>query len=366
MAQPNPNPRAGLDLHDANQANLPAQHNMADAMANFANQFLATIPAMGTALAGNAALTDQERTDIMAPFNATARAAQRIRDSALVTADRNKSEEEVPIASSLPTLGNTIAIPDLRNLKLTTFTGDTGKEGRQAVDCIQWLDRVLRVASTHTLTEITVIHLIEMHTGGSAAQTMYNSVRENLSLTGVIRALEIRFADLMQPDQARQLVNSLARTPGETLGQLSDRIRRLAFMATRLDQADVKLDNEITLATVNFLRCLPPRVKDDVENLTKNRRIGGLKPLDYSSLLAVSEQYERRKSGRQSQGIHFLGRDDGLETTSAITTQDIPDNITEMVQVLQQMGFGPKKPDQKDQQRPRDRDHSNGRRYEGR
>jgi hypothetical protein len=118
-------------------------------------------------------------------------------------------------------------------------------------------------------------------------------------LEELIRALEIRYAGLQHPESARIAVNVTTRGKDEngkeeTLGHLSDRIRQLCFMATRLTQdRDEQLKQEEELCKSNFLRCLPVSIRNKIGTTIETRRMGGFPEYGYPILTSECEKIEK-------------------------------------------------------------------------
>ena len=299
------------------------------ALSTFANQMLRTLPNLEAVVA---ALPDDRmdagaKAAAVAQFGDFTRVATVIRHEAYQADLRVQQESVTPIVSSVQLDGAVPNMPDLRTYKIPEFSGLEGDK----TNCINWLSRLLRLARAENLTQESVKDLLERHSAGPASNMITEAIRLDTPLVTLIRSLEVRFASLSHPAQARETCNGLKRGPGETIGTLADRIKRHAFMACRLDKTN-RTENENALARDNFLRCLMPAVRSAIQTTISTRALAGLPDMTLTDLIAEGEKIEvnqrvfERNGATASVAFH-VAEDETPAVRDGIPREDILEAI---------------------------------------
>ena len=154
----------------------------------------------------------------------------------------------------------------------------------------------MRLGEEKRLSPPIILKLLERHTLGSAGQVVSDTLRADGSLTDCVRALEVRYASLQHPDSARVAIGNVRRDDDEAMGDLSDRIKKLAFMSTRLVRPrPEQMKQEMELASLNLLRCLTSAIRTEMSDRIRERRMMGIPDYTYAALTAELEDLESRK-----------------------------------------------------------------------
>ena len=299
-----PNPTGGSQTHGPNAA-----------MCAFANEMLRALPTWNRVVRNlpDAQMNAAERDLAMAQFTDFTRVATVLRHDAYQSDQRVQNEAITPIVTRVKLDGTVNAMPDLRQYKMPDFTGVVG----ETTVCLNWLSRLMRMAEEENLTQAAARKLLERHSTGKASDLITEAIRLDTPLITLIRTLEVRFASLSHPDQARETCNNLTRNKGETIGELAARIHRHAFMACRLDK-HTRAENEQALSRDNFLRCLYPDVRSTLQQTISTRAFSGLPSMTLTDLIAEAEKIEvnqkafrRNGNGASASAVAFhVAQDD--------------------------------------------------------
>jgi hypothetical protein len=293
MAQP----AVALNLFRDAIAEVDDQSTPQACMAAIANQLVGLTPAIAEIVQAipNEVMNQDAKNVIINRLNDRVNNAILIRDRAIAQENRAFHEHVIPLISEIPIANppNMVhEVPEARLYKLLDFGGDDDDK----ITALAWLSRLLRLGEMRHLSHDAILGLLERHTTGSAAQVVSESNRARLGLTECVRALEVRYADLQHPDSARIAVNAMDRTDKESIGQLADRIKRLAFMATRLTlDRDEQMRQEEDLASTNLIRCLRPVIRKAITDKISSRRVAGTIEYTYPALTAQCEDLEKRE-----------------------------------------------------------------------
>ena len=290
------------------QESVAALANQVTQMGNLIGKLIAKVP--------DGDLTVPEKTLMNVEVNVMTAQASQIRtagDDAIV---QYKLENEVPIVTRIPPVQLPAAdggeapddLPELKSYKLEDFKGETGK-----TDCLTWLSKLMEVAETKKLTPKQIKQLIVRHSGGAVSQVLDALKRSNAQLEEVVRTLEVNYAGLQSTEAARAKVDSATRKPDETILVFGQRVRMLAFMASRLSTEAVKQELELTKSAVT--RCLTVSVKATLNERIKARRLQGAPEMQLMSYLSAIEDIEEMRRIRKSARGLVAGVQDSEESS---------------------------------------------------
>ena len=186
---------------------------------------------------------------------------------------REQATRELIPLTRIPAPGAINAIGGIRLHNIPSFCGNSS----DSIDCVSWLDRVMTLAESHTLTAAATINLLLQASAGPAADFIRQMRDSNKTLNQIIQNLELRYGELCTPDEAQIRCNMLTRKEKENISDFIDRVRRLARMATRAianaDERNAALDK---LVQGNIKRVLPRSVKQALDERILNRNRMGL------------------------------------------------------------------------------------------
>lgn len=249
--------------------------------------------------------------DALQMFGERAGRAERVVQAAKT---RTGFQMNVPLMTELPNFvnHNVDVIPAQRDMpKVERFTGSE-KAHKLSSDCRVFLEAVMEVSLQHHLTENATKRLMKMLSGGNAAVMIGDMIRRHSPLEEIVRQMEVMYAGLKDPDSAQRECQGIVRIPGETLPALGERIKHLAFMASRLKPEPMQA-GEI-LGKDTFLNCLIPSVRMEMKNRDRQRLLSGFAQFSFNELMEDSRQAEQERQFARE----IYRSKGGITTTPAI------------------------------------------------
>ena len=144
-----------------------------------------------------------------------------------------------------------------RNFSIPVFPDDKYKSDTKtqtAEAAKTFLSRVIEQAKRYNppLSHDRTIELLARYTRSDANAAIRGILRRpGRTLEDVVRALELRFLNLVEPLEARAQLHAINRSPGEALDALRDRILDRSQMACRsLTPIDLKFQEEEKLTNM--------------------------------------------------------------------------------------------------------------------
>ena len=305
MAAPVPVP----DLHDARQ--VMAGMNQQEGVAALCNTFLALGPALApliealpdvAAAQGIPAYGRVQKDALRTALAQIGTQVETVRTAADVAHQTSKGERLPPIMTTMPPApaagAAPVPMPNFREYKIPEFSGSDEEKG---ISCLDWLTRVVEQAETSALTYLQTIQLMRRHSSGPAAKVIETAHRTHDNLEETIRNLEIRFAGLKAPEEARDMVNVMTRNADEPIAVFATRVRHMAFMATRA--LDNSVEKELELTKTNVMRCLRGHTKFTLQEREKTRKLQGETEFTISAFVAAIEDLETRSYAAKKQKV---------------------------------------------------------------
>ena len=326
MAAPNPAVAADHFVEDDVVGVNATPNELVAAMANLICGVVPSVVEILHAIPDNV-MDVGARNVIVAVLNQRSAQAHLIREHAVAHEARASHEHVIPLITALPDIPvaqQVNNVPEARTYRLQDFGGNKDDK----ISCLNWLARIMHLATQQNLSHAATLSLLERHTMGSAAQVVSDSIRAGGSLEECVRTLEVRYAGLQHPESARVSVNAIKREDNEKVGELADRIKQLAFMATRLTRPhDEQMMKENDLASTNLQRCLSPAMRTAIAERVRQRNIEGALPYTYTALTAEIEDLEKRNKALGKLKFDQDAVAEAVKKAEQVTTSS--DNVTE-------------------------------------
>lgn len=161
-----------------------------------------------------------------------------------------------------------------REYHLKEFRGGTDKD--KAAGCKAFLQDAVRLGKDHRLSHQACKRLINRHTVDEPKEIVANEMRDDdVPLENVVRALELRFMGLVDPDKAKSQMYAITRKHKEDLNSLQRRLCDRAQMACRQIPGQEKLRAEHTMVKDRFLALLSPSIRNILREREKMRQAIG-------------------------------------------------------------------------------------------
>ena len=181
-------------------------------------------------------------------------------------------------------------------------------------EIIRWLAKIKSLGQGHQLTGPAIINLMLQTSSLGAADYIEQMRDEGKTLIQVVQQLEMRYAGLCIPEEARVKCNMMQRktNEGEKLGSYIDRLRFMARMACRLEEDDARRIQAMdTLVEANIKRVLPPTVRMILdERIVARSRIGlpafTARELEHECLDLEARREERKTDLKKEEKIRKI------------------------------------------------------------
>lgn len=263
--------------------------DMTQAMDNMVNQLARLAPTLG-AVIGNANPTPGEQAALGDALRGIADASAQTKAAAELRKQRTEAKTKIKIYSTLPVMGQNVALPAVRDYKVLDFTGEKGCK----TNCLGFLRQVLNQCQASGLTNAACIAMIDRHTQGLANSVARIAAEEDGDLEEVVRRLEIRFAALDHPEEAYAACQRIVRNSGEDLNELGFRIREQASMATRELPVATKTAEAQKLSKRVFRGLLSTMVQTQVDTNELTRLQAGHPPFKYADYVSNAATIEKQ------------------------------------------------------------------------
>lgn len=201
-----------------------------------------------------------------------------------------RTEQAVPVLTRMPNFNRDNLVneyPDLRNKRIKDFSGSEGPEV-----CRTWLAKLMNTANLERLSEQATINMLHAASYGRAGEMINNAMARNHTLEQIVRELETAFGNVLDPETAKQEIETFSRKTGENILEVSLRIETLAKMACRFDinpEAAIERTCRDTL-----FKLLHPEVTSRIINKESLRKTMGQEPFNFTDLKTQTEQIERQ------------------------------------------------------------------------
>ena len=272
-------------------------------------------------------------------------------DASITAANRQNATKLVPVSiiyAAVDEQGDEFTettMPDMRSYKVTDFKGDRDTVQKDSYACIDWLNRLLRLAKKNQLTHEACKELIQLHATHEAGRTVRNAIKDKKTLTQMVIDLEVNYAGLMQPDLAMEACKALTRRDNETLRGFGERVRLTAEMATR-NRVNPQ-EAALQLAYDSFIAALRPTIKLEVRDKLDERRRQGEDETTYPDMVnmahildesrAANDKIFRQRKGNAS--VHRVAEESADEYSDAEDNEededdDLPPRLSEAVRLV--------------------------------
>jgi hypothetical protein len=181
--------------------------------------------------------------------------------------------------------------------RLPIYTGD--EDG--SVTCLAWLNKIISAAQTARLSYTATVKLMVDRSDGKANSKIRQCQRDNMSLYQIISKLELVFAKVQPPAEARVQVNNMIPHDREDLGAFAIRLRDIAQIAAR----DVKDDaerhiTEMRMCKTNYMRILPVHLYNYVIQKEADLASVGKPAMEFEAISSLIEGYVNTQRTKQS------------------------------------------------------------------
>lgn len=223
-------------------------------------------------------------------------------DAARAFKDRESNTRQLQPMTPIPEAdyGAVNNLANIRMNQMSQFSGDS----RDPREVGRWLTKMLRSAQSFQLTLAATVNLLAHCSTGSAADFIERLQEEGRTLGEIIRSLELRYGDLVTPEEALAKANTLERRRDEPLANWIDRLRYLGRMSKRhIANAAERLEAVNLIVMDNIRRVLPDSVRREVEERAFQRARNGLPPLTCAELEKECMELEHRRADRKGQAV---------------------------------------------------------------
>ena len=268
----------------------PSKVDVPSLIDGLANTFLKAIHGIR-----EAGLTDEQRaavtTDVVRQIT-TLRANVNVAKARETTTRLLKPLSQVPVTP----FGVHFNIGTIRLYGLTPYDGST----KDPAEISRWITRVLDEAQAGQLTFEATIRLMARASAGSVSDYINQMRVEGKTLQEIVEQLEMRYGNLVLPEEARAECNKMQRAEGSNLSTFIDRLRHTANIACRyIDNQEERIRAIETLVESNIVRALPESVKQRVKDKMESRRMTFLPPLTSREIEKLCLDLERERQDRR-------------------------------------------------------------------
>ena len=252
---------------------------------------------------------------------------------------------------------NAVAIlPSTRDYKLEDFKGDSIKCAADPYLCLDWIERALDIAESSNLTHPTALRLLRRHATREAGRVLGDAVDAQSTLRDAVLELEVNFAGLKLPLQARELCKTMTIKDKESINSFGRRVKLNAIMACRdIEDANERLSATELLAKDTFLASLPARIRIEIRTRLDERSRNGeaypsYKPLvmearRISDELEANYEVSRVRKQRQAEHIRFTEMTTPSSDETSYSSTDVEDYEDVMrIDQARRKPFSKKKP----------------------
>ena len=194
----------------------------------------------------------------------------------------------------MPTFGNRHEIERIKVVHIPECSGT-----KSQTEVLSYLEKMMDLVTANTLTEDAAKQLLKTR----ATDLLYSSIsqmtRDGCNLETMVSLLEVQFAGVVPPQEAKSKCAKLERQAGETISGFAIRLRKMAHIAAR-DEAtdDAKRAMEVELTSTNLRRALPPSVKQTLEERELTHRADGRPEWTLHELICQCELIDSRRQDK--------------------------------------------------------------------
>lgn len=252
-----------------------------------------------------ASLSDAEKAAFLQGTKLVRDAALEARDVAGSMAKEQARMQRPPTVTAIPLLkdltqGGKNDCQLVKSAKLLDYNG----EPDGPVDLLSWLDQCLTAAAACNLTEEAALDLLRYKASSMAREAINQMKRDGQGLVTVISELEVTFAKIPPPAEARFLANNLSMIPGEDIGVFAIRLRKMCAMATRdILDVDKRHKEEIELCKNNFKRVIPNTSHQHLIKVEGDMARAGRPPMPYREMVATVSTYQDQNKARRQREL---------------------------------------------------------------
>ena len=219
-----------------------------------------------------------------------------------------RGQTVIPISTPLPNFGNNAALPNEREVRIPYYSGTR----EDKMNCLSWLEKVSQACTAAGLTQNASCDLLERYSQGEVAGELAASRRQGLGFESMVRKLEVRFAGMTTPDEARRLCRDATRMRGESLPAFGTRIYNMAWLAYR-DRHDHRDRLATTLAKDVFTSEMSPSARNQMSNSETNHLSSGHPPWTYTEYVGraatIEADMKPKEHGRHPARMAYVGMD---------------------------------------------------------
>ena len=224
-------------------------------------------------------------------------------------ANRLRGETVVPISTPLPEFGNVDDLPNERDVRITYYTG--GHDDR--ISCLTWLEKVALACGVHNLTAEASANMLERYAQGEAAEELAACRRQQMNFEEMVRRMEIRFAGMVTPEEARKMCLETRRNRNELLPAFGTRVYNRAWLAFRDRPVDERNDAAVKLAIEVFKAELSESTKQILRNEEIAYMGNGNPPWSFAEYVARATRLESnmraKEPSRHPARVAYIGLD---------------------------------------------------------
>ena len=190
-----------------------------------------------------------------------------------------------------------------REYFLQNLTCESDKVTENASATKTFLQDAMYLGKDRRLSHSAAIRLINRHTRKGPKAIVADEMRDpEVTLESVVRALELRYMNLVSEDQALSQIYAIVREPGENLHSIQSRLLDRAQMSTRSRPREVRVQEEQALCSSRFLAILPPNIRNIIRERERMRKSMGREPYTLSELVeeAITAESEHNQDEDQA------------------------------------------------------------------
>jgi hypothetical protein len=299
MAAPPPEEIA-LDAYH-NLAVEAGDQSQAMGLAALANEFLKlrmVNHALLQALPADQMPADQ-RTRLDNALQSAARGSVAVSAIALQGLENEARTSDPPTMTTIP-IEPADPVQNIENVKthkIPQFSGDPNG----IVSCLSWLDHIMSLSVTSKLSHVAIIEVMKTKADGLAHKTVLHGKEQGLSLAKIVAHLEVEFANVPPPAEARVTANTMMMNGSEEYAAFARRLKDMIRMAVRDIREPVQKRSELeSLCKTNLYRVLPGYLHNHLADLEMSIARNGRRPMDFEDMIMhVQTQSQIVKTRRQ-------------------------------------------------------------------
>ena len=182
-------------------------------------------------------------------------------------------------------------LPSTRSYGISTFEGTISPT--LDLELAAWLGDIMKICKSKRLSHEQAIDLMSRHLSKTAKLTFDQATNlPAATLSTVVAHLETVYGQVMEPDEAQNAIASMERGK-DTLTGILHKLTHLSKMATRLLPPGERISSQDTLIRTHFLRMLDPKLRYQINEKLKLRRLVGQPELSCAVLCKEAQEMEK-------------------------------------------------------------------------